>query len=326
MQRIKTAYLLIVAIIILAIVAGDTRVHETTALCDGRPYALATAPHGASPYVRLSADGVSGQFLLDYGATASSLSASAFAPSNGSLAIADLSLAGFKGGSFVLRRYGMPLQPPGGQLGIIGTDVLSLLTLQFSEHMVFVGAQSCQPERMRARHFVPIAQSGFFSSNPSTDGEYPNVPVVFLRLGEVRTFAQIDTGYDDVLYNHSVDINETLFESLVKSGLVLDHLADLSVSTCEGHERRPVYTLKGSSLVIESDQGTPIARTTTFHLILKRANGCGGIAAMAVPAAQLGASFLKSFGTVIFDPKSETIWFEGDATEQKLASPAETTP
>ena len=48
------------------------------ALCGGRPYARVSVPNGASPYVELTADGVSGPFLLDYGATRSSLSASAF--------------------------------------------------------------------------------------------------------------------------------------------------------------------------------------------------------------------------------------------------------
>ncbi len=55
------------------------------ALCGGRRYALEAAPNGASPYITLSADGVSGKLLLDYGATASSLSASAFPGSSGSV-------------------------------------------------------------------------------------------------------------------------------------------------------------------------------------------------------------------------------------------------
>ena len=49
------------------------------ALCGGRPYARVSVPNGASPYVELTADGVSGPFLLDYGATRSSPSAAAAA-------------------------------------------------------------------------------------------------------------------------------------------------------------------------------------------------------------------------------------------------------
>jgi hypothetical protein len=48
-----------------------------------------------------------------------------------------------------------------------------------------------------------------------------------------------------------------------------------------------------------------------FHLILKPVNRCGGIAAMRMPAAQIGASFLTAFRTVVFDPKSERVWLDG---------------
>jgi hypothetical protein len=202
-------------------------------LCDGRRYALSTISNGASPYIGLSADGVFGQFLLDYGATKSSLSASAFAASGGPVKNVAISLPGFKGGSFELKRYDLPVQPDAGQLGVIGTDFLSLLSVQFTGGAAFLGTQPCQSNALRG--LVPIAQSVFFTSDLSRiDGKHPNVPVVFLGLGDVHTWAQIDTGYDDVLYANSVDINEALFERLTNSGAALDHLADISVSTCEG--------------------------------------------------------------------------------------------
>jgi hypothetical protein len=40
-------------------------------------------------------------------------------------------------------------------------------------------------------------------------------------------------------------------------------------------------------------------------------NGCGGIADFPEPAAQLGASFLRLFGAVIFDPVAATVWLDG---------------
>ncbi len=287
-------------------------IRDEESLCDGRPYALSTTSNGASPYIGLSADGVFGQFLLDYGVTKSSLSATAFAASGGPLKNVAISLPGFKDGSFVLSRYDLPLQPDVGQFGVIGTDFLSLLSVQFTGDVAFLGTQPCQSNALRARGLVPIAQSGFFTSDLlRIDGKHPNVPVVFLGLGDVHTWAQIDTGYDDVLYANSVDINEDLFERLTNSGAALDHLADISVSTCEGSESRHVYALKDRPLVIETDQAAPIARIETYHLILKPVNGCGGIAAMAIAAAQLGASFLRIFGTVVFDPRCETVWLEG---------------
>jgi hypothetical protein len=311
--------LLISAIIILTVALivkiGDL---DGEALCDGRRYEMSVVPNGTSPHIRLSADGISGQFLLDYGATRSSLSASAFAASDGSVRNAALSLPSFDGGNFDLRRYDLPLQTTERQLGVIGTDFLSLFSVQITGSAVFLGAQHCQPNALRAHGLIPIAQNGFFSSDPSMiDGGHPNVPVLFLSLGGVHTWAQIDTGYDDTVYIHSVDINKALYERLVNNGIKLERIAGISVSTCESRERRNVYTVKGRSLVIETDRAKPIKRTEIFHLILKSANRCGGIGAMTTPAAQLGASFLQLFGTVVFDPGSGTVWLDGNADQRK---------
>jgi hypothetical protein len=313
MDNVSKACLSIFAITILAVALDKTNgVRDEAALCDGRQYQLGNIRNGAAPYIGLNADGVSGQFLLDYGTTGSSLSTSGFAASDRFRKNAAHLLADVKGGNFALRHYDMPLQPAGGQVGVIGTDFLSLLSVQISGRSVFVGAQPCQPITLRARGMVPIAQRDFFSSEPSSiSGTRPNVPVVFLRLGEVHTWAQIDTGYEDVVYAHSVDINEVLFQRLIKDGMALDHLADINVSTCEGRESRHVYTVKDRSLVIETDQATPIVRIEKFYLILKPVNACGGIGVMSVPAAQLGASFLRIFGTIVFDPQSGTVWLDG---------------
>ena len=146
--------------------------------------------------------------------------------------------------------------------------------------------------------------------------------MVFLGLGDIHTWAQIDTGYDDVLYAHSVDINEFLFRRLIDSGAALNHLADIRVATCEGSELRHVYAVKDRSLIIETGQAKPVAKLDAFYLILKPPNGCGGIAAINLPAAQLGASFLKIFGAVVFDPRAETVWLQGRAKERQSATRA----
>jgi hypothetical protein len=144
-----------------------------------------------------------------------------------------------------------------------------------------------------------------------------------VRLGEVRAFAQIDTGYEDAAYAHSVDINQALFDRLVESGIKLDRVGDSDVWTCDGHERLPRYRPEDRALTIENERGKPIVQTAYFHLIVKRANGCGGIAEMAEPAAQLGASFLRLFGTIVFDPGNATVWVEGAGQSQKeTAEPA----
>jgi hypothetical protein len=283
------------------------------ALCGGRRYETSAVPNGASPYIELSADGLSGPFLLDTGATRSSLSASAFAAPAGSVRRAAVSLPGLGDREFELARYDdLPHQPSKGQIGVLGTDVLSRLTVQLTRGAAFLGDRPCRPDGLKARGLIPIAQNGFFSSDPSkVDPELPNVPVVYVALGEVRAWAQVDTGYDDIVHPHSVDINEALYERLVRSGVKLERTADIAIWTCEGRESRPVYRVRDRPLVVENEQARPIVETQSFYLIVKPSNGCGGIAALETPAAQLGASFLRLVGTVLFDPKSGTVWTEG---------------
>lgn len=277
-------------------------------LCGGRRNELAAAD-GGSPSIELRADGVSGPFLLDYGATRSSLSASAFPNSGGAVRRVALSLPGFTAGDFDLRRYETRGSKAQKQLGVIGTDVLSLLSVQLTGGSVYLGSGPCPAKALRARGLSPVAQKGFFSSDPSTvDAGRPNVPVVFLRLGDVVASAQIDTGYDDAVYPHSVDINQPLYDRLVESGIKLERTAATKVLTCEGPETRPVYSVNHATLVIEDESTRPIVRTENFSLIVKTKNGCGGIAGMTAPAAQLGASFLRLFGTAVFDPKSGVVW------------------
>jgi hypothetical protein len=181
-----------------------------------------------------------------------------------------------------------------------------------TDSTAFLSAETCRPEELMARGLTPVAQSGFFSSDPSKVGSWlPNVPVVFLRLGDIRVWAQIDTGYEDFVYSRSIDINQALFDRLVGSGAKLDRVNDIDIWTCDGREHRPVYRIKDRPLRIENEQGKRIAVTEDFHLIVKSSNACGDIADMAEPAAQLGASFLGLFGDVIFDPRNTTVWLGG---------------
>jgi hypothetical protein len=291
------------------------------ALCGGRSYARISVPSGASPYVELAADGVTGPFLLDYGATRSSLSAAVFSGPDGSIKTAAVSLPGIQRADFHLARYYLMLQPGKGQLGVIGDDLLSRLTVQLTESTAFLSTESCRPEALLAQGLTPVAQNGFFSSDPSKiSAGLPNVPVVFLRLGDVRVWAQIDTGYEDFVYSRSVDINQALFDRLVASGAKLDRVEDIDIWTCDGREHRPVYRVRGRPLTIEDQEGKKIVETEEFHLVVKPANSCGGIADMKEPAAQLGASFLSLFGAVIFDPRNTTVWL---GAREPTAGPAD---
>ncbi len=296
------------------LIASGSGYKDSEALCGGTRYELGGLRNSPTPAIALTVAGVSGPFLLDYGATLSSLSADAFSGPAGSVKTAAMSLPSFEQGDFELASYAQPLQGAKQRLGIIGTDFLSLLSAQFTGNAVHLGAQACNPRALSARGLVPVAQTGFFSSDVSKVGSgRPNVPVVFLRLGDVHAWGQIDTGYADSVYPYSVDINEALYDRLVAGGVKMARTADIGVWTCEGQESRRAYVAEGSALALENERGERIVETGRFHLIVKPPNGCGGIAAMATPAAQLGASFLKLFGTIVFDPKNETVWFDGEA-------------
>src|SRR3984957_2303235 len=165
----------------------DIKEPDPAALCGGRSYARISVPDGASPYVELTADGVTGPFLLDYGATRSSLSAASFSGPDGAIRTAAISLPGIEKADFHPARYYLLLQPGNGQLGVIGDDLLSQFTVQLTDNKAFLSAETCRPEELIARGLTPVSQSGFFSSDLSKHGAgLPNVPVVCLRLGDVR--------------------------------------------------------------------------------------------------------------------------------------------
>jgi hypothetical protein len=307
LARLKAAWLAIPAAAFLAMTGDAARADE--GICGGRRYELRTLSNGASPYIEFAAPGVSGVLLLDYGSTKSWI---VRGPGVKEELTANLLLSGLRSGSMEPGTDGLPAPPPRKQLGVVGTDLLSQLTVELAGTGVFLSAPPCPRETLSGHGLVPVAQTEFFSA-ASSNGRYPNVPVVFLQWGGVRTWAQIDTGYDDLAYAHSIDINETLFEHLAASGMTLNRLPDVRIETCEGLESRSVYTLDHFPLVIEDHEGQPIAQTQAYHLIVKHANGCGGIGSMTEQGAQLGASFLRTFGAVVFDPASETVWLTRQA-------------
>ncbi|PNG27090.1 hypothetical protein [Methylocella silvestris] len=321
MKALAKASFPIFAIAGLALAASALFSARTAdALCGGERFAIARAPTGASPYIQLTAGSATGAFLLDYGATESLISSAALPPGDGSAEISNFSLPSFSRGRFKPGSFErLSLQPEGGQLGVVGTDFLARLSAQFSGEAAFLGPEPCPASALAAKGLKPIAQAGFFSWDPSRlPAGRPNVPVVFLDFGDGAPIsAQIDTGYDDVKYLHSVDINRPLFDQITASGAAMELVAQTTVTTCSGAEPRSVYRLKDRPLVIESEAGAPIRRIADFYLTVKAPNNCGGIATMATPAAQLGASFLKSFGTIVFDPKSETVWIETDGPDSR---------
>lgn len=279
--------------------------------CAGRRFAIETIAGGAAPYISMKADNQRGAFLLDYAATSSTLSSDRFGNRSGRQTISNFELPTFETGHFSLARYWATRTPRSGQLGVIGTDFLSLLTADFSyrrfDRSVVISGATCNPDILDERKLVPIRQTGFFSSDPSRlKPGRPNVPVVFLQIGPVRTWAQIDTGYDDIEHRPSIDINEALYNKLVDAGVRLSDSGETRVSTCDGSETRSVYQTSNVSVLTET--GTVVRNLGRVFLVRKKTSSCGGIANIDEPAAQAAASLLSILGEVVFDPKNETVW------------------
>jgi hypothetical protein len=267
----------------------------------GHFYALSYS--GGTPHIAVEIGGAPARAMLDYGATKSSLRAKAPAEL-GRIVRAATSLP------FVGEREFLTRHADAETDAILGTDLLAHLTVAIDGARATLSTSPADAATLKADGFVPLDQRGFFSPDRARVAkDRPNVPVVFANIGGVKTWAQIDTGYDDDLYPHSLDINRALYDELVARGVALTREGFVTVKTCAGVERRPVYSSR-QKLVIADQTGAPIVETAHYTLIVKQANLCGGIGVRTTPAAQLGASFLHLFGAIVFDPQAERVWIK----------------
>jgi hypothetical protein len=302
-----------IAGIVLAVIAAAPG--HAAPRCAGDVFSILTAEGGHAPFIRLSARGRSGAFLLDYGSTASSLSQDVFGDLAGVGGMAsDFSLPTFDRGRFALVRYGVLRSPPGGQAGMVGTDFLSLLTADFSfgadgRADVVLGSEPCARDVLLRRGLAGVRQDGYFSSDiKRVRRDRANVPVVPLRLGPLTVPAQLDTGYEDRVFAPSADINEALYRRLVAAGVELRRAATVRVTTCAGEEQREVFVADTTTAELVADDGQTLLQLPGLALVRKPPGQCGGIGDMEEPAAQLGASVLWRIGEIVFDPKAEMLW------------------
>ncbi len=308
--RIASAFFINVAIAYFSAPA------EAELRCGGERFKIQTAGNGSSPYIELAADKRKGAFLLDYGTTLSSVSLDVFQTSpvrSSDIDIENLSLPSFRSGHFRLAKYWISGPPDGGQMGIIGTDFLSLLMADFSfrdgQSDVVLSASPCDREVLRERGMIAVRQTGFFSSDlHQLAPGMANVPVLYLDIGGVRVPAQIDTGYDDVVRRPSIDINEALYNMLASAGIRLEARGGSHVATCSGIVANAVYAAPETKIFLTTREGEKIREIRGASLVRKIVNGCGGIADMRASEAQLGASIVSDLGSLVFDPRSEIVW------------------
>ncbi|MCB1172679.1 MAG: hypothetical protein KDK39_03895 [Leptospiraceae bacterium] len=296
-----------------------------------RSFGRAQTLHRSSlmPYARVQLQQFSGNFLIDFGTTRSTID-----------------LAGFQSGRPV-PLPGSPDQYSGFQFfgpwqkvtllardhsrvqgirqaGILGTDILStaIYTLDYSRGRIYQADPQgfCTPAQLVDAGFAAVSTAGSYTRYPERlQGLFRvNIPAIPVQIGGISAPAQIDSGYDDRLFRYALNINQAWYTALQRAGIQLieNPAADLRLSTCVVGVRENIkaYTLpSGSFFAIEALDGRLLMRNTTVHVFLKQtppeAARCGGIGTWQFPAGQLGASILMAAQKVILDPFQSRVWF-----------------
>jgi hypothetical protein len=278
----------------------------------------------ATPFVRMQLAGRSGNFLVDTGASASSVDGAAFSLNAGSsVPLEGSTFPTITGGSFAVFDWSHAPSPPGGLAGVIGTDFLSLRVAEFhydaSEPYLGVSEQRCPARQFEEAGFTSISQDGYYSSDPTRlRPSTLNIPVVFIRVGSVIAPAQIDSGFSETSNARGVvQINEALFANLRTAGVAMIPFTEIrfSVTDCRGNVFVPaLWQVKGAPLQITTPEGKALVEYDGLLLEVKPTpTGCGGIATSPAPMGQIGAEYLRRWGTVVLDPFNERVWLKARA-------------
>lgn len=284
------------------------------------------------PYFKISVGGSEGMFLLDFGATSSSIDTNGFLNGNKPAHLpgevnkfANFDFYGSWGTvQLHLNNFSHIQLPTFKQAGIIGTDFLSLniFTLDYTSQMIYRSSQNtmCSDADLLAAGYKPVSTAGYFSNDLSKLNNKctANIPTVPVKIGKATAVAQIDPGFDDKLYKYSVNINEAFFKAIKDAGvtLIATPQNNMNLSTCvQGiTENITAYKLApNQNFEITGTDGTPVMMTPEVHIFVKKENPalapCGGIGTWRIPAAQFGASFLTKTKRIIFDPFAQKVWF-----------------
>lgn len=285
-------------------------------------------------------------FLVDFGSTYSSINLSAFSPApptencnaaelGQDCTFANLDFFGDWGSVVLVTESFSGGQGSVKQAGILGTDFLSAqpITLDYQGSLIFAGSTTsfCTETQLMAAGFAPMTTSGFYSSELANLSELttvdsagmagytvPDVPTVKVRVGGVDAIAQLDTGFDDDVDHHSVNINQAFLMAIQAQNpgaITRDASLDLQLSTCVVGTSETVqgYRLAaGSSFEFVADSGGAVRSVSDAILFAKNtpsaAQVCGGIGTWTVPAAQVAQSFYVDARAVVFDPIASRVW------------------
>jgi hypothetical protein len=316
--------------------------------CVGATMALTVSDQMA--YVDVPVGSESGEFVLDFGSTFSSIDLTAFAAPGPTTSGCDASELGVlctvAGFAFFSSPGDVELTTEsfagvGGsvrQAGILGTDFLSehVITLDYARGHVYAASSSafCGATALGAAGYVPLSVAGFYENDLSLlepftdvdsdaypDDSVPNVPTVPVKVAGVAAVAQLDTGFDDDATPFSVNINQAFYAAIVAAtpgALTRDSALDETLSTCVDGvtQAAKAYRLAaGTTFDFVQTSGAAARSYAQAVLFVKSdpaaASGCGGISTWTVPAAQVGASFYVGMGSLMFDPYGAKVWMPG---------------
>ncbi len=286
------------------------------------------------PFGEVAVGEARGWFLLDFASTLSSIDPTGFvggtpAPLDGyENLFADFTWFGGWGQVWLTV---FPHRTVGAihEAGVLGTDFLALnvYALDYSAGRVFrADGAGCDELTLRAAGLKPLTTEGWYSSDWTTlPGGRANVPTVPIAVGEARTIAQLDSGFEDGVVPNAVNINDAMFEAIAAAGVTLerDFERDLLLTTCVGGVSEPAYGYRlppGEAVVLVGEDGGAVARWEDAAIFLKRAPAaaavCGGIGTWDTPGAQIGASLLNARGFVLIDPFRARIWWPAAAVAE----------
>jgi len=310
-EQILRSLSLLLLLALSVMTAGAAR--AATPICGGVRIPIDTSVF-TKPFANLALGGNEGDFLIDTGATYSQVDMRRYAvPDGKKIALSGFSLPLAGGGVFTAADLSSFATPLGAQLGTVGTDFLSLRTIEFhyewSLSFAALGREACDQASLRRAGFAAVGLPGYYGADlRHLKRGMPNVPVIQLRIGEVTFPAQVDTGYGD-LPRGVVQVNAALLKKLRVAGIPLHSLpSDVITLGCSGAFAYERWQTENEKVSIISSDGRVVTNYPPPLFELKTDVRCSGISTFDEPFAQVGAFWLSRWGTSVFDGLNSTVW------------------
>jgi len=153
-------------------VAVTTAARAEASICGGKPVPIDTSILG-TPFANLELGGNNGSFLIDTGATYSRVDARRYGLLEGSkIFLSGSSLPSVQSGTFIAADLSSFTAPRGGQLGTVGTDFLSLRSIEFHykppQSFAALSAEACDHATLRRAGFVAVGLPNYYEADLSS--------------------------------------------------------------------------------------------------------------------------------------------------------------